>query len=259
MQTYLIAAFYKFVSLEDYQRLKKPFLRAMNSWQIKGTIILAKEGINGTICGEESHVNQFFEYLNQDPRINPLNFNTTWDDTIPFSKAKIKLRQEIVTMGIDNLNPEKETGVHVDPLAWNDLIRDKEVLVIDTRNEYEVSLGSFENAINPDTIDFRNFPDYVEKHLLPHKNKKIAMFCTGGIRCEKSTAYLRQQGFNEVYQLQGGILNYMQSVPEKDSLWKGACFIFDDRMALDYSLKKLPAGFIDKDWKHKNRHRDSEE
>lgn len=253
MQEYLIAAFYKFTQLDDYINLKKPFLKAMQAHNIKGTLILASEGINGTVSGREEDVCQFFDYLNQDARINPLRFHKSYDDTVPFAKAKIKLRKEIVTMGVEALNPAQKTGIHLNPEDWNKLISDKDTLVIDTRNEYEVSLGTFEGAINPDTLDFRNFPDYVEKNLLAHKDKKIAMFCTGGIRCEKSTAYLLELGFKEVYQLKGGILHYMQTTPEASSLWKGTCFVFDDRMALDASLKKVPPGTIDKDWKHKNR------
>lgn len=255
MKEFAIAAFYKFAPVEDYESLKAPLLQLMNDNEIKGTVILASEGINGTICGDENTVAVFFSWLKHSLNLNDIPHNITFDDQIPFDKAKVKLRSEIVSMGVDGINPAQQTGNHVAPEKWNELLMDPEVEVIDTRNEYEVSLGTFQNASNPDTLNFRDFPEYVQKNLQDKKNKKIAMFCTGGIRCEKSTAYLLNQGFSEVYQLDGGILNYLQTVPQEDSLWQGNCFVFDDRIALDAQLKKLEKGIVDSEWKHKNRNR----
>ena len=232
MKNYVIASFYKFVHLPDFQALKTPLLEAMNNNHLLGTIILAEEGINGSVAGLPSDMENFYSFLREDLRFNDLWFKETFDDFVPFAKAKIKFRKEIVTMGVEGVNPLESSGTYVSPEEWNDLISDPQVMLIDTRNGYEIQLGTFKNAINPQTDNFRDFPKYVEKHLRDKKDKKIAMCCTGGIRCEKSTAYLKKLGFKEVYHLKGGILNYLDTIPEEQSLWEGTCFVFDDRIAV---------------------------
>lgn len=233
MKQYVITSFYKFVNLIDFAALKAPMIKAMADNQILGTIILANEGINGGLAGTRKNMDAFYTYLRQDRRFADLWFKETYDDFIPFAKIKVKLRKEIVTMGVNQIDPLENSGTYVAPEEWNQLIADPEVLLIDTRNDYEVNLGTFKNAINPKTEHFRDFPDYVDQHLLDKKDKKIAMCCTGGIRCEKSTAYLKKLGFKEVYHLQGGILNYLDNVAEENSLWEGTCFVFDDRIAVE--------------------------
>jgi UPF0176 protein len=253
MHQYIVAAFYKFVSLPDYQQRKPLYLQTMQDMHIKGTLILAEEGLNATISGEASDVSRFLDFLQEDTCIGPLSLRISHHSAIPFSKAKVKLRKEIVTLGVAEVHPEKQTGEHVSPEAWNALLADPDVVVVDTRNTYEVLLGSFSKAINPNTVNFRDFPAFVQQELLDKKDKKIAMYCTGGVRCEKSTAYLQQLGFQHVYQLEGGILHYLETVDPKDSLWSGSCFIFDDRLALDRELEALPEGSIDANWKQKHR------
>ncbi|WP_133126930.1 rhodanese-related sulfurtransferase [Legionella nagasakiensis] len=233
MKKYVIASFYKFVELVEYESLKKPILQVMNANNLLGTIILAKEGINGSVAGTRNNIDYLYHYLKSDSRFHDLWFKETHDDLMPFDKAKVKFRKEIVTMGVEGVSPLKSSGIHISPEQWNQLISDPNVLVIDTRNDYEVKLGTFKQAINPCTDNFREFPEYVKTHLMDKKDKKIAMFCTGGIRCEKSTAYLKELGFQEIYQLDGGILNYLDKIPEKESLWEGTCFVFDDRIAIE--------------------------
>lgn len=251
--SYIIVNFYKFVSLPDYELLKAPFLEKMLELNIKGTIILASEGINGSFAGMRESLDDFIAYLKSYTALADIAFRENVHESNPFDKSKVKLRKEIVSMGVDGIDAENHTGTHLSPLEWNNLIAEEDVLLIDTRNDYEVILGSFKGAINPNTLNFRELPDYVEQHLLTEKNKKIAMFCTGGIRCEKSTAYLKQLGFEQVFQLKGGILNYLESVPENQSLWDGSCFVFDNRVALDKDLNPLEQGTIDLEWKNKHR------
>ncbi|MGQ3890923.1 oxygen-dependent tRNA uridine(34) hydroxylase TrhO [Legionella sp. CNM-4043-24] len=253
MNTYVIAAFYRFTPISDYEDLKQPLLTLMKEQNIKGTIILASEGVNGTFCGERAAVEALYAFMRAIPGLADLFFRETFDSVNPFEKAKVKLRKEIVTMGVASIDPLAQTGTHVDPEEWNTLISDPDVVLVDTRNDYEFKLGTFEGAINPLTDNFRDFPEYVKTQLLDKKDKKIAMFCTGGIRCEKSTAYLMQLGFDKVYQLNGGILNYMASIPQEKSRWQGSCFVFDERVALDHSLKSLEKGSIDTEWKNKNK------
>lgn len=233
MKAYTIASFYKFVNLDNYEALKAPILEVMKAHDLLGTIILSQEGINGSFAGTAENVLFLYAHFMQDHRLTSLYFKETYSDLMPFEKAKVKFRKEIVTMGIPGIDPHKETGVHVSPLEWNALISNPEVVVIDTRNTYEVELGTFKNAINPNTENFRDFPDYVKTHLMDKKDKKIAMCCTGGIRCEKSTAYLKSLGFKDVYQLNGGILNYIDSTPKEESLWEGSCFVFDERIVIE--------------------------
>ncbi|MDT0594413.1 rhodanese-related sulfurtransferase [Glaciecola petra] len=238
MNKFLVCALYKFVSLENYKDLRQPLKIFMEEHSIKGTILLASEGLNGTVSGTQKAINSLLAFLNKDNRIKPISNKFSWHEEQPFYRTKVKLKKEIVTMGVDGLDPRKTVGTYVAPTQWNALISDPEVTVIDTRNEYEIEIGSFENAINPNTGAFREFPEYVAKNLDPNKHKKVAMFCTGGIRCEKSTAYLKENGFEEVYHLQGGILQYLEDVPKEESLWKGECFVFDNRVAVNHDLKK---------------------
>ncbi|OJY18177.1 MAG: hypothetical protein BGO90_02780 [Legionella sp. 40-6] len=235
----IIASFYKFVPLDNYEEMRAPLLAQMNAHRIKGTIILASEGINGSFAGAPADMDAFYQVVHADPRLADLRFKETFDAENPFEKTKVKLRKEIVTMGIKEVNPLETVGVHLEPEQWNELLQEPDVVVIDTRNDYEFSLGTFKGAINPNTENFRNFPEYVQTELAEHKDKKIAMFCTGGIRCEKSTAYLKELGFEKVYHLQDGILNYLEKMPPEQSLWEGQCFVFDNRVAVDADLKRV--------------------
>lgn len=239
MNEIVIAAFYKFVSLEDYETMREPLLAKMLENNIKGTIILAAEGINGSFGGSRADMDAFYAIIHQDERLADLNFKETFDKENPFEKSKVKLRKEIVTMGIKNVDPLKSVGTYLSPEEWNKLIQDPDVVIIDTRNDYEFELGTFKNAVNPNTENFRNFPEYVQEELLDKKDKKIAMFCTGGIRCEKSTAYLKELGFPQVYHLHDGILNYIEKIPQEQSLWEGQCFVFDNRVAVDEHLQRV--------------------
>jgi UPF0176 protein len=232
MIPYCVAAFYKFVPLPDFETLKFPLLDVMRAHNVWGTVILASEGINGTVAGYREDLTFFYEHLQKDPRLADLSFKKANSDFMPFEKAKVKFRKEIVTLGVPGVDPLRTTGERLSPEDWNRLMADPEVLVIDTRNTYEVELGTFKNAINPRTENFRDFPEYVKTELLDKKDKKIAMFCTGGIRCEKSTSYLKSLGFQEVYQLEGGILTYLENVPAEESQWEGKCFVFDERIAV---------------------------
>lgn len=238
MSKYVVCAMYKFVALEDFEAMRQPLLDVMQEHGIKGTLLLAKEGINGTVSGTREGINALLAYLNRDARINPISLKESLDEEQPFYRTKVKLKKEIVTLGIEGIDPRKTVGTYVKPQQWNDLISDPDVTVIDTRNDYEIEIGTFENAINPKTASFREFPEYVKQNLDPQKNKKVAMFCTGGIRCEKSTAYLKEQGFEEVYHLEGGILKYLEDMPQDNSLWKGDCFVFDNRVAVNHDLEK---------------------
>lgn len=238
MTDFVIAALYKFARLEDYEALRKPLTQLMETEGIRGTLLLAAEGINGTVSGTPTAIDNLIGWLRSDERLADLSYKTSVHQEQPFYRSKVKLKREIVTMGVEDIDPTQSAGTYVDPQDWNDLIRDPEVTVIDTRNAYEVKIGSFEGAIDPETTRFREFPGYVSQHLDSGVNKKVAMFCTGGIRCEKSTAYLKQQGFEEVYHLKGGILRYLEEVPEKDSLWRGECFVFDNRVTVDHQLKR---------------------
>ena len=238
MSTYTVCALYKFVRLEDYQEMRQPLLDAMQENSIRGTLLLAAEGINGTIAGTKEGVNTLLAWLENDSRLKPLTCKLSFTEEIPFNRTKVKLKKEIVTMGVEGIDPTQSVGTYVTPKEWNALISDPDVLLVDTRNDYEVEIGTFQNAVNPDTDSFREFPQYVADKLDPAKHKKVAMFCTGGIRCEKSTAYMKSQGFEEVYHLQGGILKYLEEVPQEQSMWEGECFVFDERVAVNHDLKK---------------------
>ncbi|KTD64530.1 oxygen-dependent tRNA uridine(34) hydroxylase TrhO [Legionella spiritensis] len=251
---YIVASFYKFTPLPDYELLRQPLLDGMIQCHIKGTLILASEGINGSFCGTRENIDRYKALLgNVQPAFSNIRFIENDNDSNPFDKSKVKLRKEIVSMGVEGVDTVENTGVHVKPEEWNKLISEEDVLVIDTRNDYEIELGTFKGATNPKTINFRDFPEYVRTHLMGEKTKKIAMCCTGGVRCEKSTAYLKQLGFENVYQLDGGILSYLESMPEEQSLWVGSCFVFDNRVAVDNQLNRLSSGTVDLEWKNKFR------
>jgi len=235
---YICAALYKFVEFNDFAEFREPLYQAMISNDVKGTLLLAREGINGTICGTRTGIDKVLDFLRQQAVFADLEHKESPSDTQAFYRTKVKLKKEIVTMGIDWVDPKNVVGTYVDPKDWNALIRDPEVLLIDTRNDYEYAVGTFEGAINPKTESFREFPEYVKEHLDPSQHKKVAMFCTGGIRCEKSTAYLKSIGFNEVYHLKGGILKYLEEVPEEETSWNGDCFVFDQRVTVSHGLKQ---------------------
>ncbi|MBS3804111.1 MAG: rhodanese-related sulfurtransferase [Oleiphilaceae bacterium] len=233
----VVCALYKFAALDDYQSLRQPLLDLMTRHSVCGTLLLAREGINGTIAGSREGVDVIRGWLARDERFNGIDFKESLVGIQPFKRTKVKLKKEIVTLGQEGIDPRRIVGSYVKPADWNALVADPEVLVIDTRNQYEVEIGTFRHAINPATDTFREFPAYVRDNLDPVRHKKVAMFCTGGIRCEKSTAYLKEQGFEEVYHLEGGILKYLEEVPEKDSLWQGECFVFDDRVTVNHRLE----------------------
>lgn len=236
--TVVVAAFYKFVHLPDYHEIRGPLLNFCDTQQIRGTLLLASEGINGTIAGSRTGVDAVLAYLKADRRLRDLGHKESFADSLPFHRIKVKLRKEIVTLGVSDLDPGRMAGTYVAPQDWNALISDPAVTLIDTRNQYEVNIGTFKNALSPNTVNFREFPAYVERQLDPEVHTKVAMFCTGGIRCEKATAYLLNQGFKEVYHLKGGILKYLEEVSQVESLWQGECFVFDSRVAVDHGLEK---------------------
>ncbi|VAW51741.1 Rhodanese domain protein UPF0176 [hydrothermal vent metagenome] len=233
-----VSALYHFVTLENFQELRQPLYDFMVKHEIKGTILLAQEGINGTVAGTQKAIDKLHGWLRSDERLQELRTKESYDEEMPFYRTRVKLKKEIVTMGVQGIDPNQVVGTYVKPEDWNALISDPDVTLVDTRNEYEVAIGTFKNAINPKTETFRQFPDYVENNMDPKKHKKVAMFCTGGIRCEKSTAFLKEQGYDEVYHLQGGILKYLETVDEKNSLWEGECFVFDNRVSVDHQLEK---------------------
>lgn len=235
---FVVCALYHFVILEDYESMRDPLHKVMDDNDVKGTLLLAKEGINGTIAGTREGVDAVLAWLRNDPRLAKVDTKESYDTEVPFYRTRVKLKKEIVTMGIDTIDPNHIVGTYVKPTEWNDLISDPDVLLIDTRNEYEVAIGTFKDAVNPSTETFREFPTYAKENLDVNKHKKVAMFCTGGIRCEKSTAYLKSQGFDEVYHLEGGILKYLEEVPEENSLWEGECFVFDNRVSVNHDLEK---------------------
>ncbi|MEY8194306.1 MAG: rhodanese-related sulfurtransferase [Cycloclasticus sp.] len=237
-QHYVVCALYHFVRLDDHSALKQPLLKLMNHHGIKGTLLLAAEGINGTVAGKRKAIDHLLEWLKNKDEFKNLVCKESYVDSQPFNRTKVKLKKEIVTMGVEDIDPNDIVGTYVKPDQWNELISDPEVLLVDTRNDYEVAIGTFKGALNPVTDTFREFPEYVKNNLDNTQHKKVAMFCTGGIRCEKSTAYLKQQGFDEVYHLEGGILKYLEDVPEDNSLWEGECFVFDNRVSVDHHLEK---------------------
>ncbi len=233
-----ICALYKFVRLENFLALRDPLLTEMTTLEVKGTLLLAAEGINGTIAGSQKAIEQILDFLQAQPNLDKIVHKESFSESNPFHRTKVKLKKEIVTMGVEGIDPNQVVGTYVKPQDWNALISDPEVLLVDTRNDYEVEIGTFKNALNPNTETFREFPQYVKDNLDKNKHKKVAMFCTGGIRCEKSTAYLKEQGFEEVYHLEGGILKYLEEVPATETLWQGECFVFDGRVAVNHDLEQ---------------------
>jgi len=238
---YLTAALYKFVSLPDYTTLQAPIHAVCEAHHIKGTLLLASEGINGTIAGLPENIHEVLHYLRSDPlfagRFADLEHKESFADEHPFYRMKVKLKKEIVTLGVHGVSPTNKVGTYVKPEDWNALISDPEVILLDTRNDYEVDIGTFKGAIDPKTTTFREFPAFIANNLDKTKHKKVAMFCTGGIRCEKASSYMMNQGFDEVFHLQGGILKYLETVPEAESMWQGECFVFDQRVAVKHGLE----------------------
>jgi len=233
----VVAALYHFVRLENFVALREPLLDLMLARDVHGTLLLAHEGINGTISGRREDVDAVLDWLRSDPRFAALEHKESLVDAHPFLRTKVKLKKEIVTMGVEDVDPTQVVGTYLTPEEWNQVISDPHTLLVDTRNDYEYEVGTFVGAVNPHTRSFREFPDYVREHLDPEKHTRVAMFCTGGIRCEKSTAYLKQQGFDEVYHLKGGILKYLEEMPKEKSLWQGECFVFDERVTVDHDLQ----------------------
>ena len=234
--SYLIATFYKFVTISNPEAVRAQILTWCQQ-QIKGTIILAEEGINGTIAGSSDAIANILTLLRSLPGLADLEHKESTSEKLPFARLKVKIKPEIVTLGLPAVNPTRQVGTYVEPQDWNQIISDPEVVVIDTRNDYEVEIGTFEKAKNPSTESFREFPEYVEQNLDPQQHPKVAMFCTGGIRCEKASSYLLSQGFEEVYHLKGGILKYLENVSPQESLWQGECFVFDERVAVKEGLE----------------------
>ena len=248
MSRFLTSAFYKFVDLPDFARLQAPLLDLCRQHNVKGTILLAAEGINGTVAGLPGGVHALLRWLRADTRLADLEHKESWAGEPPFYRMKVRLKAEIVTMQVAGLNPARMAGQYVEPQDWNALISEPGVVLVDARNDYEVAIGSFDGALDPKTRSFSELPRWIAEQSQPGgalatvdgKKPKVAMFCTGGIRCEKSTALLRLQGFDEVYHLQGGILKYLESVPKERSMWQGECFVFDERVSVGHGLQPGP-------------------
>lgn len=238
MTSYVVAALYRFAPLANLPAMKTALQKICDDNNVCGTLLLAKEGVNGTIAGTRAGVNAVLKALRRYPGLEELEHKESRATEAPFYRMKVRIKKEIVTMGVPEADPNEMVGEYVAPKDWNDIISDPDTVVIDTRNDYEVKIGTFKNAVDPHTDNFSQFPDYVKKHFDPRKNKKVAMFCTGGIRCEKASAYMKKLGFENVYHLKGGILKYLEEVPEKDSLWQGECFVFDQRVAVTHGLKE---------------------
>lgn len=234
----VVAAMYKFVTLSDYVALREPLHAVMVENGVKGTLLLAEEGINGTVSGTREGIDALLAWLRSDSRLVDIDHKESQCDDQPFYRTKVKLKKEIVTLGVPGVDPNKRVGTYVEPKDWNALITDPEVLLIDTRNDYEVAIGTFQGAIDPKTQSFREFPDYIRAHFDPSKHKKVAMFCTGGIRCEKASSYMLTEGFEEVYHLKGGILKYFEEVPQDETQWQGDCFVFDNRVTVRHDLSE---------------------
>ncbi len=233
---FIIAALYKFVKLTDYQALQLILKDLCEQNQIKGTLLLAEEGINGTVAGKRAAIDALNAWFEKDERFHNLEYKESTSERCPFYRLKIKLKKEIVTLRVPGVDPTQKVGTYVEPQDWNRLIQDPEVILIDTRNDYEVKIGAFQGAINPQTDCFTEFPDVVRSQFDPKKHKKIAMYCTGGIRCEKASSYMLSEGFENVYHLKGGILKYLETIPSEESLWQGDCFVFDQRVGVAHGL-----------------------
>ena len=239
---YKVAAFYNFSSIIDHEILliKEELTHLATNQEIKGTILLAYEGVNGTVCGTENAIVQFIETLEKLLKVSEINVKYSWTEKQAFRRFKARKKKEIVTIGIKQVNPSKSVGKYIKADEWNEFLEDPSNVVIDTRNEYEIKIGNFKGALNPHTSSFREFPAWVQKHLKPlieeNPSLKIGMYCTGGIRCEKATSFLIEEGFSDVYHLEGGILKYLEDVSAEKSLWNGECFVFDQRVSLDHDL-----------------------
>ena len=236
---YTIAAIYKFVNLPNYEELQKPIKEKCVQLNIIGTLLLAEEGINGTIAGSDSDIDEILAFLRSCQGFEDLEAKISYASQQPFYRLKVRLKQEIVTMGVEGVSPTTQVGEYIAPRDWNSLISDPDVVVIDTRNDYESCVGSFARAIHPNTRNFREFPTWLEQQNIK-KDTKIAMFCTGGIRCEKATSYMKSLGYDAVFHLKGGILKYLEEINPSDSLWNGSCFVFDQRVGVEHSLVESP-------------------
>ena len=237
MTEFLVASFYRFTTLEDLAKMQESIKTRCRENDVRGIVLLANEGINATIAGTREGVLDVLRYLRKDPRLADLTWKESSTKKQPFRKLRVRLKKEIVTMGVPMIDPQQLTGTYVKPEDWNDLISDPNVLVVDTRNDYEVEIGSFKDAINPNITSFGELPQWIEENIDIDAQPRIAMFCTGGIRCEKSTALLKEAGFSDVYHLEGGILKYLEQIPEDRSLWDGECFVFDERVSVGHGLK----------------------
>jgi len=235
---FLVAALYHFVSFDRFADFRQPLQAMCDDNQVKGTLLIAHEGINGTIAGPQDGIKAVLAFLRSQPEFTNLEHKESWASSMPFLRMKVRLKKEIVTMGVENIDPNRVVGTYVAPQDWNALISDPDTLVIDTRNDYETAIGTFRGAIDPKTKSFRDFPDWVKNNTDLANKPKIAMYCTGGIRCEKATAFMKEQGFEEVYHLKGGILKYLEEMPQEQSLWDGACFVFDDRVSVTHGLQE---------------------
>ncbi len=239
---YTVAAFYQFAALPDFRELREPLRAVCANLELKGSVLLAHEGINGTLAGSRGAIDALIAELREGAlfggRLDNLELKFSSAAAMPFARLKIRLKKEIVTLGDSTADPTKAVGTYVDAADWNELISAPDTLVIDTRNAFEVAMGSFAGAVDPGIKSFGQFKEFAARALDPQQHKKIAMFCTGGIRCEKASAYLLSRGFAEVYHLKGGILNYLERVPESESRWRGECFVFDERVALGHGLRE---------------------
>jgi len=238
MSSFIVAAFYQFTALPEFQAYQEDLAKIASESEVYGTILLASEGINGTIAGPRKGIDAVLSHLKTLPGCAKLDWKEALTDKNPFHRMKVRLKKEIVTMGVPGLDPEKSYERYVEPHDWNAVISDPDTLVIDTRNDYEVAIGAFQGAVDPETTSFREFPDWFRTYRQTHNIKKVAMYCTGGIRCEKSTAFLRSEGIDDVVHLKGGILKYLETVPEDKSLWRGECFVFDQRVSVDHKLER---------------------
>lgn len=237
MSEIVVAAFYQFTRFEDPAALKQPLLAVLTQHGVFGTVLLANEGVNGTVAGSRDGIDHVLAHLRALPGCETLEHKESSASEMPFHRTKVRLKKEIVTLGVPGVDPNARVGAYVDPSDWNTLIADPDVVVVDTRNDYEVEIGTFEGALNPETPTFRDFPAWFEENRDALAGKKVAMFCTGGIRCEKATSYLKGEGIDDVFHLKGGILKYLETMPEDESLWQGSCFVFDERVSVDHGLK----------------------
>ncbi len=235
---WLVAALYHFARFDRYESFREPLQAFCDENGIKGTLLIAREGINGTVAGSDAAISGLLAYLRAQPEFAGLEHKESRASKMPFLRMKVRPKKEIVTMGVEDIDPKRIVGTYVKPKDWNALISDPETIVIDTRNDYETAIGIFKGAVDPQTKTFREFPDWVKNNPGLHNKPKIAMYCTGGIRCEKATAFMKEQGFDEVFHLKGGILKYLEEVPAEESLWEGACFVFDERVSVEHGLKE---------------------